>query len=101
MAGIKVGAFNTEDSQQQTMGQADIQMFSARDPRQNQPDISTISNRPHSTVLMQLGDKDTKKLIKKKFDIANARSRDPTKTMTNSYKSKLNNPMTTSKKWKE
>ena len=50
---------------------------------------------------MQLGDKDTKKMIKKKFDIANARNRDPTKTMTHSYKSKLNNPMTTSKKWKE
>ena len=40
-------------------------------------------------------------MIKKKFDIANARNRDPTKTMTHSYKSKLNNPMTTSKKWKE
>ena len=50
---------------------------------------------------MQLGDKDTKRMIKKKFDLANARQRDPTKPMSHSYKSKLNNPTTTSAKWKE
>ena len=79
-------------------------MFSQRDPllsRLHNGDGNTLSNRPNSTILMQLGDKDTKKMIKKKFDIANARNRDMTKTASHSYKSKLNNPMTTSKKWKE
>lgn len=50
---------------------------------------------------MQIGEKDTKKMVKKKFDIANARQRDPTKPMSHSYKSKLNNPVTTSQKWKD
>ena len=50
---------------------------------------------------MQLGDKDTKRMIKKKFDLANARQRDPMKAMSHSYKSKLTNPITTSQKWKE
>jgi hypothetical protein len=59
------------------------------------------SNRPSSTILMQLGDKNTKRMIKKKFDLANARARDPTKAMSHSYKSKLNNPVTTSQKWKD
>jgi len=40
-------------------------------------------------------------MIKKKFDLPNARARDPTKPMSHSYKSKLNNPMTTSQKWKD
>ena len=85
------------------MGNADVHMFSHRDPLLSRlhKEEATLSNRPGSTVLMQIGDKETKRMIKKKFDIANARSRDPTKTMTHSYKSKLNNPMTTSKKWKE
>ena len=50
-------------------------MLSQRDPlisRLHKAE-ATLSNRPGSTVLMQLGDKDTKKMIKKKFDIANAR----------------------------
>lgn len=58
-----------------------------------------LSNRPSSTVLMQVGDKDTKKMIKKKFDLPNARKRDPSKPMNHSYKAKLNNPMISSQKW--
>ena len=59
-------------------------------------DAKNGNNRPNSTVLMQIGDKDTKKMIKKKFDLANARQRDPTKAMSHSYKSKLMNPIATS-----
>ena len=49
---------------------------------------------------MQLGDKDTKRMVKKKFDVVNARQRDPAMAITHSYKSKLNYPMQVSKKWR-
>lgn len=89
-----------ESQHAQTITQPhDIQMFSQRDPLINR--LSKVTDRPSSTILMQIGEKGTKKMIKKKFDIANARNRDPTKPMSHSYKSKLNNPMTTSQKWKE
>jgi len=94
----------TEHNDGQISQQAEIYMFSHRDPfvnRLNKGDTVKMSNRPSSTVLMQLGDKDTKKMIKKKFDVANARQRDPTKTIAHSYKSKLNNPVTTSQKWQD
>jgi len=79
-------------------------VFSQRDPflsRLKQGEGAPMSNRPSSTVLMQIGDKDVKKMIKKKFDIANARQRDPTRTATHSYQSKVHNPVTTSQKWRE
>jgi hypothetical protein len=76
-------------------------MFSHRDPFVSRLQKKGDSNRPGSTILMQNGDKDTKRMIKKKFDLPNARARDPTKPMSHSYKSKLNNPMTTSQKWKD
>ena len=84
--------------------QNDIFTFSHRDPyvnRLNRGEACTMPNRPSSTVLMQLGEKDVKKMIKKKFDLANARQRDPTKAMSHSYHSKLQNPVTTSQKWRE
>lgn len=51
-------------------------MLSHRDPvvnRLNRGDPGALPNRPSSTVLMQLGDKGVKKMIKKKFDLVNAR----------------------------
>jgi len=92
---------NAPESQHaQTITQPhDIQMFSQRDPMLNV--LSKVTDRPGSTILMQIGEKGTKSMIKKKFDIANARHRDPTKPMSHSYKSKLNNPVTTSQKWKD
>ena len=60
-----------------TMSQhTEMQMLSHRDPffnRLNRGDPTAVPNRPSSTVLMQVGDKDVKKLIKKKFDLVNAR----------------------------
>lgn len=50
---------------------------------------------------MNVGEKETKSMIKKKFDLANARQRDPTKAQNHSYKSKVNNAITTSQKWKD
>ena len=56
----------------------DFQVLSHRDPlmmtrlNPNEAYIS-LPNQPGSTVLMQLGDKDTKRLVKKKFDLGNAR----------------------------
>ena len=41
-----------------------------------------------STKLLQVGSKKTKQSIKKKFDLNNARSRDPFVAMSHSYKSK-------------
>ena len=78
-------------------------MFSHRDPFVSslKGDGNALSNRPSSTVLMQLGDKDTKKLIKKKFDLPNARLRDPTKATSNSYKAKLSNPIAAGQKRKD
>ena len=53
-------------------------MFTARDPAINRLKQEQKIGRPNSTMLMQEGAKDTKKLIKKKFDLPNARARDPT-----------------------
>ena len=59
------------DEDGQTVSQG-VAMFSQRDPflmRLNRGDGNAkLSNRPSSTVLMQLGDKDTKKMIKKRLD---------------------------------
>lgn len=79
-------------------------MFSQRDPlvaKLSRDPADATLNRPSSTILMQDGDKDTKRQIKKRFDLPNARSRDPQTAVTHSYKAKLNNPVTTSQKWKE
>ena len=76
-------------------------MLSHRDPffnRLNRGDPTTLPNRPGSTVLMQVGDKDVKKLIKKKFDLVNARQRDPTRSIGNSYQAKIQNPVKVSQK---
>ena len=61
--------------------------------------IASRVNRPSSTIIMQAGDKETKKMVKKKFDLPNARQRDPTKSQGHSYKAKLNNAITKSTKW--
>ena len=53
-------------------------MFSARDPIISRLKQEQKIGRAGSTVIMQDGEKDTKRLIKKKFDLANARNRDPT-----------------------
>lgn len=50
---------------------------------------------------MQDGEKDTKRLIKKKFDLPNARNRDPTQPLPHTYKAKVGGPVTTSQKWKD
>ena len=52
-------------------------------------------------MILQEGNKETKKLIKKKFDIPNARSRDPTAALPHTYKVKTSGPATTSQKWKD
>ena len=47
-------------------------------------------------AVMEFGDKETKKRIKKKLDLPNARKRDPAEPQTNTYRSKLTNPITAS-----
>ena len=44
-------------------------MFSARDSAINRLKQEQKIGRPNSTMIMQEGNKDTKKLIKKKFEI--------------------------------
>lgn len=89
-----LGNLKTEgpNNDQALTEQGDMYMLSHRDPvvnRLNRGEPGAIPNRPSSTVLMQLGDKEHKKMIKKKFDLANARQRDPTKALGHSYQSKL------------
>lgn len=74
----RAGANQTVQGNLVTQTATDVQMFSQRDPfvaRLSNKGGSTamVTHRPSSTILMQMGEKDTKKMVKKKFDLQNAR----------------------------
>ena len=91
-------------------GEMDPSMFSHRDPvvdalgktgMDKGPVRANGIVRPSSTLIMQIGQKDTKKMIKKKFDLPNARARDPFVPLSHSYKSKQIQPGATLNKTKD
>ena len=74
----RAGANQTVQGNLVTQTATDVQMFSQRDPfvarLSNKGGSATmVTHRPSSTILMQMGEKDTKKMVKKKFDLQNAR----------------------------